>query len=181
VTGSSVKDTLSLVDWATSTNEPTHTTLTVSLAERPLEMAHTNGATGLGLVTNQELGADIIRLAAGHGFVPHTHPGHHILVVVGGEGTITYGGRIYATRAGQAYLVEGSVPHAVGAISDHVILAVGAPHKAVDSEARMLPVPYEEILADDGDLECLLCEVSARRSQRLHSMSCPHCPCRDCS
>ncbi|QXJ26449.1 cupin domain-containing protein [Actinomadura graeca] len=137
-------------------------------------------ATGRGLVGNGRIGADVIRLAAGAGFAPHTHPGHHVLAVLAGVGTITYGGRVHRTEAGQIYLVEGEVPHAVGAISDHLILAVGAPHKPVDSADRMDLVPYTEVLAPDGDLDCLICEMSAALPDRLHDRGCPHCPCTAC-
>ncbi|WP_067463694.1 condensation domain-containing protein [Actinomadura macra] len=115
------------------------------------------------------VGADVIRLPGRAGFAPHTHPGHHVLAVLAGIGTITYGGQVHRTEAGQIYLVEGEVPHAVGAISDHLILAVGAPHKPVDSAERMDLVPYTEVLVPDGDLDCLICEVSARLPGRLHS------------
>ncbi|MCQ4079622.1 cupin domain-containing protein [Streptomyces sp. RB6PN25] len=170
---------LTIVDWAKSFIEPDSTLLLVDHGERPANV-HGADATGQALVSNGALGADVLRLPAGAGFSPHTHPGHHILIVVGGEGTITYDGRIHHTRAGQVYLVEGEVPHAVGAITDHVILAVGSPHKAIDAEDRMAPVPYEEVIAPDGDLTCLICDVSAFAPHRLHTSGCPHCPCRDC-
>ena len=141
---------------------------------------HGADATGQPLVTNGEIGADLIRLAAGSGFAPHTHPGHHILTVVGGTGTITYDGRVYQTEAGQTYLIEGAVPHAVGAITDHVLIAVGSPHKAIDAHDRMAPVPYEEVIAETGDLTCMICQTSVRAPKRLHAARCPHCPCLEC-
>jgi quercetin dioxygenase-like cupin family protein len=171
---------LLIVDWADAIIQEEATKLSVSHRPGALPMMHAPGATGTPLVTNGAIGADLIQLTKGAGFVPHTHPGHHVLVVVGGEGTITYGGNVYPTRAGQTYLIEGEVPHGVGAITDHVILAVGAPHKLVDAEERMLPVPYVEVTADDGDLNCLICNVRACYPARLHDESCPHCPCADC-
>jgi quercetin dioxygenase-like cupin family protein len=171
---------LQIARWAESAIGDFASELVVSHAERPHQMAHTLGATGIELASNGHIGADVIRIAAGRGFVPHTHPGHHVLVVVGGEGTITYAGQVYKTQAGDAYLIEGMVPHAVGAISDHVIVAVGAPHMPVDSTARMAPVPYEEVTADDGDLSCRICELGAVMPERLHTVGCTHCPCSVC-
>lgn len=153
--------------------------LLVDLGVRPAPMAH-SVATGEGLVSNGVLGVDVIRLAGGTGFAPHTHPGDHILIVVGGRGTVTYNGTVYPTEAGQAYLVPGATPHAVGAITDHVILAVGAPHKPVDSTERMQPVAYQAVLAHSEQLHCLLCNVEARYPVLLHDRDCGHCPCDIC-
>jgi quercetin dioxygenase-like cupin family protein len=153
--------------------------LSVSTHPRSTRMAHSR-ATGESTVSNGYLGADVIHLRAGEGFVPHTHPGDHLLIVIGGSGTITYGGKIYPTGAGQIYLIDGNVPHAVGAITDHVILAVGSPHKPVDSPDRMTLVPYEAMIAQIDELHCLICDARARLPHRLHDYNCPHCPCDDC-
>jgi quercetin dioxygenase-like cupin family protein len=172
---------LTLVTWASSDIGAHGTTLSVGHEARPLRMPGTAHSTGLPLVSNGTVGADLIRLPAGARFAPHTHPGHHILVVVAGEGTITYHGQVQRTVAGQAYLVEGAVPHGVGAISDHVILAVGSPHKRLDAPDRMALVGYEEVIAPDGDLHCLLCDITAQLPDRLHDHHCPHCPCARCA
>lgn len=153
--------------------------LSVDSAPRPVQLAH-SPATGQALVSNGWMGADLIRLEAGKGFVPHTHPGDHLLIVVFGEGTITYGGKIYPTEAGQMYMIEGSIPHAVGAITDHVIVAVGAPHRGVGDPERMTVVAYQEVAAEIGELHCLVCNKMARVPLRLHEIGCSHCPCPDC-
>lgn len=153
--------------------------LSVSLDPRPCKMSHST-ATGQGVVTNGYLGADIIHVRAGEGFVPHTHPGDHLLIVIGGKGTITYDGKIYPTEAGQIYMIDGDVPHAVGAITDHVILAVGSPHRPVDSDDRMKPMAYEAVAARINELHCLICDVKARLPTRLHDRGCIHCPCDVC-
>jgi len=172
--------TLNIKSWATAAGSDSgKQLLAVSLAERPSKMAHSS-ATGEGLVSNGFLGADMIRLKAGQGFVPHTHPGDHLLVVVGGEGTITYNGSIYPTHAGQILMIDGQVPHAVGAITDHVILAVGAPHRPVDAEDRMKPVEYQEVTANIDELHCLICDLQSKLPDKLHEAGCPHCPCYDC-
>ena len=153
--------------------------LGVDLSERSIPVAHSH-ATGEALVSNGQLGADIIRLAAGDGFVPHTHPGDHLLMVIGGEGTITCGGQILPTRAGDVFMIEGQIPHAVGAISDHVILAVGSPHRPIDAADRMTEVGYEEITTEIQRLHCLICDLQAQLPDRLHQLGCPHCPCPEC-
>jgi quercetin dioxygenase-like cupin family protein len=172
---------LDILRWARSIISKEMTELALDTGPLPTHMHGTMEATGKALVTNGSVGADLIRLPAGAGFVPHTHPGHHILIVVGGRGTITYNGQIHPTEAGQVYLIEGEIPHAVGAITDHVILAVGAPHKAIDAEDRMEEVPYEEVIAPDGDITCLICNITALAPRLLHSLGCGHCPCVGCS
>jgi len=172
---------LEIATWAKKTLSPERTGLHVEHAPLPVAVHGTSSASGRELVTNGDIGADLIRLPAGAGFVPHTHPGHHILTIVAGIGTMTYGGRIYETHAGQTLLIEGGIPHAVGAITDHVILAVGAPHKRIGADDRMVPVAYEEVVADDGELTCLICGSTAGPPRFLHSVGCPHCPCRTCA
>jgi quercetin dioxygenase-like cupin family protein len=171
---------LAILSWADCEIWDGRTRLTVPHGQRPVVMAGVVNGSGLPLVTNGDIGADVIRLPAGSGFAAHTHPGHHVLAVIGGVGTITYAGRIHRTEAGQIYLIEGAVPHAVGAVTDHVILAVGAPHKPVASAERMDLVPYHEVLAADGDLECTICGVAACLPARPHDLDCPHCPCSAC-
>lgn len=149
--------------------------IAVHLGPRPSTMAH-SVATGQALVSNGHLGADIIRLAAGEAFAPHTHPGDHLLIVIGGHGTITYRGEIHLTKPGQIYMVEGLEPHAVGAITDHVILAIGCPHKPVGDPDRMKIVEYQEILAEVGSLHCLICDKVATYPERLVDLGCPHDP-----
>lgn len=172
---------LKIATWATRTVRRQHTGLQVEHAPLPVPVHGTASASGRELVTNGDIGADLIRLPAGAGFVPHTHPGHHVLTVVAGIGTITYDGRIHETHAGQTFLIEGDIPHAVGAITDHLILAVGSPHKRIGADDRMTPVAYEEVVADDGELTCLICRRTAGPPRYLHTTGCPHCPCRTCA
>ena len=179
-TGKPGQEDLAIVRWAESDIGAGSTSLRIPHGERPVAM-HGADSTGLGLVSNGTVGADVIRLPAGAGFPPHTHPGHHLLAVLGGRGTITYNGRVHPTEAGEIYLVEGSVTHAVGAVTDHVILAMGAPHMPVDSDSRMAVVTYEEVLSDVGNLHCLLCDAKSDVPRYLHDVGCPHCPCHDCA
>jgi len=171
---------LSIVAWADAVTLPEGDLgMYVGLHPRALPMAHTL-STGDPLVSNGAIGADIIRVPAGSGFAPHTHPGDHLLICVGGLGTITYDGTIYPTRAGELYMIAGDVPHAVGAITDHVLIAVGSPHRAVDDPARSTLVAYREITATMGDLRCLICDTTATAPQMLHDHGCLHCPCALC-
>jgi quercetin dioxygenase-like cupin family protein len=170
---------LAIVRWASDLGVNGAQLLGVGTGERPTPLAHSN-ATGEALVSRGMLGADVIRLAAGTGFVPHTHPGDHLLIVIGGQGTIAYGGKIYPTQAGEIFLVAGEVAHAVGAITDHVILAVGSPHRPVDDPHRMTAATYESVTAEFSELHCLLCNLRVHSPQRLHDVGCQHCPCADC-
>jgi quercetin dioxygenase-like cupin family protein len=175
-----LQDELSIVRWALATIGDGVTSLEIPHGQRPVPM-HGAAASGSGLVSNGIIGADIIRLPAGAGFPPHTHPGHHVLAVLGGQGTITYNGCVHPTEAGEIYLVEGSVSHAVGAISDHVILAVGAPHMPVASKERMEVVNYGEVLSRINDLHCLICDIKSQLPAYLHDVGCAHCPCHSCA
>lgn len=172
--------TLKIVRWAEDlgTNNDKQI-IGIDLNPRSIKMAHSS-ATGEGLVSNGEIGADVIRVAAGEGFVPHTHPGDHLLIIAGGKGTITYNGNIYPTMAGEIYMIEGKTPHAVGGITDHVIIAIGAPHKPVDSPDRMTPIEYQTVTTEISDLTCLICKKSAQLPNLLHEVGCQHCPCYAC-
>lgn len=152
------------------------TMLAVNHRERPVPMYGTK-ASGERMVSNGHLGVDLIRVPAGEGFSPHTHPGDHLLIAVAGEGTVTVDGLIYPTRAGQVYMVEGAVPHAVGAITDHVLLAVGSPHRNIDAADRMTLTDYAAIAATMGDLHCLVCDGGPQGTpEALRQLGCPHTP-----
>jgi quercetin dioxygenase-like cupin family protein len=170
---------LQIVDWAKATVSADCTDVVVDHGVRPTPMDGTR-ATGAALVTNGSLGADLIRVPAGGGFSPHTHPGDHILIIVAGDGTITYAGQVHPTHAGQIYMIEGLVPHAVGAITDHVIIAVGSPHRPVDATDRMELVDYAAVVAPDGEFRCLICSTSVVSPRYLHDAGCSHCPCEWC-
>lgn len=154
--------------------------LGVALGPRPVPMADSR-ATGKGMATNGQLGGDVIRLAAGDAFSAHTHPGDHLLIVLAGAGTIVLGDTVYPTHAGELYVVDGGVPHAVGAITDHVILAVGAPHKPVDAPDRMTVLEYLAVAAEFPRLHCRICDRAVAAPALLHDVACPHCPCPTCA
>lgn len=171
---------LRMVKWAEMQFTGDDTQLNVS--ERRLPVAMPNSpATGLPMVSNGALGADMIRLAAGTGFAPHTHHGDHLLIPIAGEGTISYAGVVYPSRAGELYLIAGNVPHAVGAISDFVLLAIGSPHRAVDDPERATLTAYRELAAASKLMHCLICKAFAVDPDRLHDAGCPHCPCEECN
>jgi quercetin dioxygenase-like cupin family protein len=173
---------LKIVDWAEDLGQHSDKggqVLHVPDERGDHDLAHSN-AHGDGLVSNGNLGVDLIRADAGEGFVPHTHPGDHILITVYGKGTITYDGHVYPTEPGQVYIIEGEVAHGVGARTDHGILAVGAPHAPVDSDSRMTPTEYDEVTQELDSVECLICDVQADHPDKLHDKGCEHCPCYEC-
>lgn len=104
---------------------------------------HGAPATGLPLHTNGNLGADILFVRGGDEFPVHTHPGDHLLYCLAGHGTITVAGITYKIKPGDIYMVEGMIPHAVGAETDHVLVAIGSPHKPVDAPDRMTWVDWD--------------------------------------
>lgn len=168
---------LILAEWGLlAAHGPDDTMLQIDHHHRSVPMYGTK-ASGERMVSNGELGLDLIRVPAGEGFSPHTHPGDHLLIAVAGEGTVTVDGLIYPTRAGQVYMVEGAVPHAVGAITDHVILAVGSPHRNIDAADRMTLTDYAAVAARMGDLTCLVCDGAPTGTpELLSSLGCPHVP-----
>lgn len=166
-----------LCDWASDGGSAEdEQLLRVDMRRRDTHIAKTREATGRPLITNGFLGADLIHVPAGEGFAPHTHPGDHLLFVLGGRGTITAAGEILETTPGQVYMVDGAQPHAVGAISDHVLLSVGVAHQPLDSTTRQELRPFEELLTEDGYIRCRICDVKARGGDELRAIGCSHGP-----
>jgi quercetin dioxygenase-like cupin family protein len=173
----SARQPLLLCDWATDAGtEGQVQRLEIDMTPGPIAVLKTKAATGRSLVSNGYLGADLLHVPAGQGFAPHTHKGDHLLFVVGGRGTITVAGRITPTSAGQVYMIEGAVPHAVGAVTDHVILAVGAPHRPLDSEDRQNLTEYAALLTRFGSITCTICAVTANSGDELEMLGCAHSP-----
>ncbi len=108
--------------------------------EQPIQMRHSDG-TALPLVIDQStqnrFGADIVRFGAGKGVGLHTHIGAHILIVTKGNGTLVYEDDRYPMFPGMIYLVPSNVPHAIEAISELVLIAVGNDHRPADSYERL--------------------------------------------
>ncbi|MEU6743663.1 cupin domain-containing protein [Streptosporangium sandarakinum] len=100
---------------------------------------HDADALGSALVSNGQLGADVLWVPAGGRFPIHTHPGHHLLYCISGRGTITIADHTYEVSPGDLYLVEGRQPHAVGAAAghEHVLLSIGSPHRPIQAKDRM--------------------------------------------
>jgi quercetin dioxygenase-like cupin family protein len=123
-------------------------------------MATTKGnISGEGLVSNGEMGGDLMFIPAGRGFHPHTHPGHHLLIIVEGECITTIDAEIHRLVAGQICLIPGDVPHAVSSVSDTTMIAIGSPHYPVDSEERLKLVDYESVLVNLNDtIQCIGCD-----------------------
>lgn len=86
-------------------------------------------------------GVDVLVVPPHAAFPVHTHPGHHVLYVVRGTGTIMYEGVTYQSRPGDFAVIPGETVHNVAAGPDgQVILSFGAPHHLIDSHTRMTVV-----------------------------------------
>lgn len=95
-------------------------------------------ALGVPLLTNGHLGADLLCVGPDEAFPVHVHPGDHLLYIVEGWGTVYWGGQHYQTGPGMLCLIPADVEHGVTAgWRGQVIMAMGAPHKPVDSTERM--------------------------------------------
>jgi quercetin dioxygenase-like cupin family protein len=100
------------------------------------------------------LGVDMLYVPPGSSFPPHVHPGHHLLMCIRGQGSVTYGDEEIAVRPGDLYMILGGIAHAVGSDPSgegHWLLAFGAPHKRVDSHDRMRLLEVAETLGEGHD------------------------------
>ncbi len=102
----------------------------------PIQMKHSDG-TGLPLVTYENFGADIVRFPAGKGVGTHTHIGAHILIVLNGEGFVEYEGVDHPLLPGIVYMIPGNIKHAIKATTELILIAVGNDHKPLESEERL--------------------------------------------
>ena len=122
------------------------------------------------------IGADLIDLPEWTGFPVHTHPGHHVLLVLEGLGSLASATGIHLTRPGDLLLIPGDEPHAVGGgAHGQRILAIGAPHRVTADPLRMTAVspPWE--------LACHIDALQPPPGQPLHTVDCLHCPCPECT
>jgi quercetin dioxygenase-like cupin family protein len=135
--------------------------LTSRALHTPLPMAKTEGGIfGEALVAHPNLGGDLMFMPGSTGFKPHTHEGHHLIFVVSGECTVTVEAEIHRMLAGEVCLIPGAVAHAVSAVSDTMLLAVGTPHMPVNAEDRLELVPFEVLAVKLSDhIRCMGCSV----------------------
>ncbi len=122
--------------------------LIIDERERSLKMINSFG-TASPLFTYEGFGADIIRFSAGEGVQNHIHEGDHILFTLLGEGYVIYENVPHKLTPGVCYFVKGSAAHAIKAVSNLVLIAVGNNHYPADSEKRMSPVPYDSSLPEE--------------------------------
>ncbi len=91
------------------------------------------------------LGVDRLRLLPGEKFPKHTHPGHHLLYIIKGMGTVTIEDKVYVTVPGDLYLVNGNVLHALSAgETGQLLLSFAVPHKHLSDASRILIVPEKK-------------------------------------
>jgi quercetin dioxygenase-like cupin family protein len=104
------------------------------------------GAAGL-TVAGEEIGADLIEMQPGAAFALHTHPGDHVLYVLGGVGVVHIGGVDYPVRTGDSIFIPAEKPHGVRAPQAAfplTFLAFGHPHKHLAAPDRMRLTPDAE-------------------------------------
>lgn len=136
--------------------------LTVKTGPFDLTMAKTGGQiTGQRLVSNGDIGGDLMYIPAGLGFEPHTHEGHHVLLFLSGKATVTIGNEIHPMTPGEICVIPGDTAHGVTAISETTLLAVGSPHLPVDGAERMQVLgEYKAIVAELAEkFKCLGCDA----------------------
>ncbi len=108
--------------------------------QQPIQMYQSEG-TALPLVLDvsgaNNFGADLIRFASGKGVNLHSHVGAHILLVTKGTGLLTCTGEKYDLFPGMIYLVPANVEHAIEAVTELVLIAVGDDHKPAGSRSRL--------------------------------------------
>lgn len=139
----------------------------------PMPGSRCSGTTAFSL--EGLIGADVIELPAYTSFPVHTHPGHHVLLVLEGLGALTDHNGIHRTHPGDLLLIPGDLPHAVGGgPHGQRLLAIGAPHRVTADPLRMTAVnpPWE--------LTCHICGCEGY-TRPLHQQGCPHCPCPECT
>jgi quercetin dioxygenase-like cupin family protein len=164
--------------------KPTIVNVLFDIPKRPpADALAVHGATASGLPlmasAGDVLGADVLWVPPLHSFPVHAHPGDHLLLCIDGEGSISIDRETYIVRPGDLYLIPGNVPHAVGATErGHVLVSIGAPHKAVDSPERMVPTDWHgtrvmvPMHADGGPM----CLCGAGEASDEHSIECPRRP-----
>lgn len=105
---------------------------------------HGAPATGAELYRSPEIapgvhaGVDVLVVPPGESFPVHTHPGHHVLYVLEGDGTVMIEGEDFASHVGDFVVIPADVVHNVAAgVAGQIILSIGAPHHRIDSHDRM--------------------------------------------
>jgi quercetin dioxygenase-like cupin family protein len=116
----------------------------VDVGRLPIEM-HASDATALELVSSKDgnFGADLIRFPAGGSVPMHTHPGAHILIVIGGKGKLITHDAEASLNPGVVYLVPGGVSHEIFAETALSLISVSdqrIPPSSPDRLALCLPI-----------------------------------------
>ncbi len=90
------------------------------------------------------IGADFVRMRPGAAFPKHTHEGDHEIYFISGEGYVHIDDQAIFVRGGTLIHIPAELPHAVACASyakeSLIFMAVGHPHKHVDSLDRMRTV-----------------------------------------
>jgi quercetin dioxygenase-like cupin family protein len=113
------------------------------LDEEGRDLAGIRGVEGANarLEGGLELGIDRIEISPGSGFEPHTHEGAHLLFGLYGSGELLFAGQTFLIQPGDTVYVPAHVAHAVRssktATQPFSLLAIGYPHKKINSKDRM--------------------------------------------
>jgi mannose-6-phosphate isomerase-like protein (cupin superfamily) len=128
-----MSEKLQTAHWATKNSD---WNLVPPSGELETQMAHSDG-TAKSLLVYKKFGMDIIRFDAEKWVATHTHIWDHILMVLKWEGFVEYDWIDYALEPGMSYMVPGSVPHAIKATSELVLIAIANDHRPAGSEERL--------------------------------------------
>jgi hypothetical protein len=110
--------------------------LIINSGERPIRMQHSDW-TAQELLLLWEFGADVIRFEKGKGVWTHTHTGDHILLTLKWEWFVEYNWVDHALEPWVAYMVPGSVEHAIKATSELILMAIANNHRPAWSKERL--------------------------------------------
>lgn len=101
-----------------------------------IQMMHSDW-TAKPLLLLNNFWADLIRFAPGKGVGTHTHPWDHILLVMVWTGRVEYNWVDYELKPWVAYMVPGSVPHAIKAKDELVLMSIANEHRPAWSQERL--------------------------------------------
>lgn len=119
-----------------------------NIADVEMDIQITEDAVGCDLIDPVEMGLSCakIRLSAGRAFPPHIHPSDHLLIILEGDGFLSWWGEDgekfnLSFRFGDIVPVRRDLHHSVIARNDLVFLAIGNPGRILGDPDRMKILP----------------------------------------
>jgi quercetin dioxygenase-like cupin family protein len=108
---------------------------------RVLEGIHGRRGAAGDLGAGAVMGADLIEMEPGNCFELHSHPGAHVLYVIGGQGSIEIDGQTYAIGEGDSIFVSADLAHGVACDLESGgplrFVSIGFPHRDLATPDRM--------------------------------------------